>query len=119
MPEQVERVYAHLCATISGGVGLLLGCCGAPAQWAGRQDLQAQIDDEFAARWQQLGRPRLITACSSCYRSFADRHPEVELQSLWSVLADAGLPGMADDEVARRKLAIPTPAALRPLTPDP
>ena len=112
-PEHVERVYAHLCATSEGGVGLWLGCCGAPAQWAGRQDLQAQIDEEFAVQWRQLGRPRLITACSSCYRSFADRHPEVELQSLWSVLADAGLPGMADDEVARRKLAIHDPCTTR------
>ena len=27
---------------MSGGVGIYLGCCGAPADWAGRQDLMKE-----------------------------------------------------------------------------
>ena len=94
-PEQVEKTYAHLCATIDGGVGLLLGCCGAPAQWAGRQELFGEVRADFDRQWQELGRPLVLTACSSCYRMFADHHPEVAQESLWSVLARSELPAGA------------------------
>jgi NADPH-dependent glutamate synthase beta subunit-like oxidoreductase len=91
-PEQVARLYAHLCDSIDGGVGLMLDCCGAPAQWAGRQDLFAETRAAFSAEWQRLGQPPVVTACSSCFRMFADHQPEVPVQSLWSLLERVGLP---------------------------
>lgn len=94
-PELVEQTYAHLCTTIDGGVGLLLGCCGAPAQWAGRQELFAEVRADFDRQWQELGRPLVLTACSSCYRMIADHHPTVAQESLWSVLARGELPAGA------------------------
>ena len=39
MPGQVTRVYDYLREKLTGGVALMLGCCGAPAHWAGRQEL--------------------------------------------------------------------------------
>jgi NADPH-dependent glutamate synthase beta subunit-like oxidoreductase len=113
-PEHVERVYAHLCATIDDGVGLMLGCCGAPAQWAGREDLFAEMRAEFLAAWHRLGRPLVVTACSSCYRMFADHLPEVargSLESLWSVLERTGLPPGAVASTAA--LAIHDPCTTR------
>lgn len=89
-PDHVARTYAHLCASVEGGVGLMLGCCGAPAQWAARADLLAEMRAAFAAEWQRLGRPLVVTACSSCYRMFADHLPEVPLESLWSLLSRTG-----------------------------
>lgn len=94
-PDQVASLYAHLCSTIEGGVGLMLGCCGAPAQWSGRLDLFAEMQDAFTADWQRLGRPRVVTACSSCYRVFADNQPDVPMESLWSLLARTELPASA------------------------
>lgn len=92
-PEHVARVYAHLCATVEGGVGLMLGCCGAPAHWAGRIDLFAETRTELAGAWHSLGRPLVLTACSSCYRMIADHLPEVPVESLWPVLARGDLSG--------------------------
>jgi hypothetical protein len=40
-PHHVRSVYDHLRARLPGGVGILLHCCGAPARWAGREDLFA------------------------------------------------------------------------------
>ncbi|MBS1227480.1 MAG: amine oxidase [Proteobacteria bacterium] len=110
-PEQVEQTYAHLCATIDGGVGLLLGCCGAPAQWAGRQELFAEVRADFDRQWQELGRPLVLTACSSCYRMIADHHPTVAQESLWSVLARSELPAGAAQRSAA--LAIHDPCTTR------
>ena len=37
-PEHVRKTYAFLCQKLQGGVGLMLRCCGAPADWSGRVD---------------------------------------------------------------------------------
>ena len=36
--EYVIKTYNYLMEKLDGGVGLYLGCCGAPADWAGRQE---------------------------------------------------------------------------------
>ncbi|MBO1719084.1 heterodisulfide reductase-related iron-sulfur binding cluster, partial [Bacteroides xylanisolvens] len=38
-PEYIEKTYKYLISNIKRGVGIFLGCCGAPADWSGRQDL--------------------------------------------------------------------------------
>jgi NADPH-dependent glutamate synthase beta subunit-like oxidoreductase len=95
-PEQVARIYAHLCDRVPGGVGLMLGCCGAPAHWAARGDLIDATRAEFRTAWQGLGAPPVVTACSSCYRMFSDHQPAVPVQSLWTLLEAIGLPAGAD-----------------------
>jgi len=91
-PVQVERVYAFLRERYSPATGLMLYCCGAPADWAG----QAAIFDETVAGLREmldgLGRPRVILACPTCETVFASRLPDVETVSLWQVLRDVGLP---------------------------
>jgi hypothetical protein len=95
-PEYVENVYdyllQHLPSTEKKGIGLILGCCGAPADWAGRSDLFKNTQIEFMAEYEQLGRPKLILACSSCYQVFKTHSPEVEIVSLWEVMDQYGLP---------------------------
>ena len=41
-PDYVEKSYRYLTSEMQEGVGLMLGCCGAPADWAGRHDLMEQ-----------------------------------------------------------------------------
>ncbi len=91
-PEQVEQVYGYLRAKLPGRTGLMLGCCGAPAEWAGRDDLLHGALAQLRANYQQLGRPTAILACSTCYQVFKTHLPEVQLLSLWEVLATFGLP---------------------------
>ena len=91
-PDHVARIYEHLSNRVEGGVGLMLGCCGAPAHWAARSDLFDASRGEFRAAWQALGKPPVVTACSSCYRMFADHQPDVPVQSLWPLLERIGLP---------------------------
>jgi len=107
----VANVYAHLCANLKGGVGLMLDCCGAPAQWAAREDLFAETRAAFAAEWQRLGQPTVVTACSSCFRMFTDHQPDVKVESLWSVLERIGLPQGALSSV--KTLAIHDPCTTR------
>jgi NADPH-dependent glutamate synthase beta subunit-like oxidoreductase len=100
-PERVEQVYDYLVEVLPPGtrVGMVLGCCGAPADWAGREDLHgaaiAGLRDTIAS----MGDPTVVLACSSCHRSFREAMPEVAITSLWEVMAARGIPtgGVAGD----------------------
>lgn len=89
-PQRVEEVYAYLRQGLDGGVGLMLRCCGAPAEWAGREDLNRQALGEIRAEWEALGKPVIITACSTCFASFKPNFPEVV--SIWEIIRQIGLP---------------------------
>lgn len=91
-PEQVRKTYSLLCQKLSGGVGLMLRCCGAPADWAGRVDLFSSFLDDIRALWQEMGAPEMIVACSTCYEIFKTHFPEASVISLWEVLDNLGLP---------------------------
>lgn len=93
---RIPEAYAFLRGALSGGVGLKLGCCGAPALWAGRQALFEEVVAAFRTQWEALGKPRLITACSSCLSVFRQAAPDIPAVSLWQVLnEETGLPETA------------------------
>lgn len=91
-PAYIERIYADLVDGLPGKVGLMLGCCGAPAEWAGRLDLSASTMDGFREAHTALGNPALILACSSCQQMFRQHMPGVEIVSLWDVFDELELP---------------------------
>jgi Fe-S oxidoreductase len=91
-PWRVESIYAHLCANIAGGVGLIVDCCGAPALWSGRRALHDEVKAALRDRWRSLGEPQIVTACSTCLKMFSEFLPELKARSLWTLLAEIGLP---------------------------
>ncbi len=90
-PEYVSKMYAYLQDTL-GDVGLILGCCGAPADWAGRTDLLQAALTELQEKHRSLGGPQVVLACSSCYQIFKANLPSIPLVSLWTLLDERGLP---------------------------
>ncbi|MDR2825385.1 MAG: 4Fe-4S dicluster domain-containing protein [Deltaproteobacteria bacterium] len=85
---QVEQVLIHLQSTLPGSVGIWLGCCGIPGQWAGREDLFEQTVAGTRKIWKELGQPKIIVACSSCMRVLRLGTPEIPVVSLWEVLSE-------------------------------
>ncbi len=98
-PQRVEQVYGHLQERLPGKVGILLHCCGAPADWAGRIDLFQEAQQALRTQIAQAGNPRLVLACSTCYQMFKENLPDIPIVSLWQLLAEVGLP---------EKVAVPT-----------
>jgi NADPH-dependent glutamate synthase beta subunit-like oxidoreductase len=94
-PGAVSRAYGYLRGQVEGGVGLMLGCCGAPAYWAGRDDLFYGAIDALRAGWHALGEPAMIVACSSCSAILREQLPEIPLVLLWELLEQTGLPEKA------------------------
>lgn len=95
-PDLAFQSYAHLRDVIPKGVGIILTCCGAPARWAGREELLSASLDELRAHWDALGRPTLICACSTCLATLAESAPDLPATSLWEVLAERGFPASAE-----------------------
>lgn len=89
-PEYVEKSYSFLRETFHNDVGLMLRCCGAPADWAARKDLFAKSQAELYAEHEKLGKPKVILSCSSCYQMFQKHYPDVEIVSFWDVMNEHG-----------------------------
>lgn len=95
-PDHIERVYAYLNERLPDQrVGLMLGCCGAPANWAGRTDLFENALADWRENHRRMGSPTVVLACSSCYQVFKTHLPEVEIVSLWDIYDQHGLPEAA------------------------
>ncbi|MGC8605088.1 MAG: heterodisulfide reductase-related iron-sulfur binding cluster, partial [Desulfomonilaceae bacterium] len=94
-PQNVVKTYRYLMERLRGGVGLMLRCCGVPADWAGRKDDFSRSLSEFIREWERMDRPHVITACSSCYSLFKTHLPEIKLVSLWETIESCGLPDLA------------------------
>lgn len=94
-PDYVEKAYGYLLSRIKEGVGLMLGCCGAPADWAGRRDLMEQSTGKLREAWERMGKPTFILACSSCCGVFEKYMPDIPFVSLWEIFDLYGLPETA------------------------
>ena len=115
-PQYVEKSYDFLRDSLGSstrqkafpgtGMGLMLRCCGAPADWAGNQQRFEESRQEFLAEYEKLGRPRLVLACSSCYQVFQKHYPDIEIVSFWEVFDQLG----PQDLSAKR--SFPAPVAV-------
>jgi len=70
--------------------GLLLRCCGVPAEWAGDEKLHESAINGIREDWERLGRPVLIYACPACRRHLGEYLPEIETVSLYEILDQWG-----------------------------
>ena len=85
--EHVLQSYRFLAKRFD--TGIMLGCCGAPAYWAG-DDTRLHTNVEKIRRdWNALGKPKIIFACASCENIFQSYMPEIPHVSLYELLADA------------------------------
>ncbi|MEA3283890.1 MAG: heterodisulfide reductase-related iron-sulfur binding cluster [Synergistota bacterium] len=90
-PRWVTESYRYLTDRLES-VALWVSCCGAPARWGGREALYMDVMDLWIDRWEELGRPKVVTACSSCHGLLKERLPEGTAVTLWETMDKLGLP---------------------------
>ena len=86
-PATVRAAYLDLCSRLEGGVALLLGCCGAICDWAGRYELYEDMAKFLDEKLSELGNPTVIAGCPTCKQQLS-RH---ETLGIWEVLERIGL----------------------------
>lgn len=94
-PRYVMEPYRWLLAS-KPETGLLLRCCGVPAEWAGNEEMHEAVIAELRRDWEHLGRPVLILACPACGKHLKEYLPEIETISLYEVLDQWGLENLRD-----------------------
>ncbi len=105
-PEHVKKVYGALTEKLPGGVGIMLRCCGAPADWSGRHGLFESTMDDFRRLWEEMGSPELIPGCSTCYEILKTHLPNARVTSLWEVFDRLGFPGAVKPEGSPKAIAV-------------
>lgn len=83
-PDYVGKLYQSL-AGVFPEMGVLLRCCGAPADWSGETEILGNAVNEFIKEWESAGHPVLILACSSCNAAIKKHMPEVKTISVWEI----------------------------------
>ena len=102
-PATVRAAYLDLCRRLEGGVALMLGCCGAIGDWAGRYELYGETVDFLGKELEELGSPKIIAGCPSCKKQLLSQGRE-SVRGIWEVLEELGLPETA--EYRQRPMAL-------------
>jgi len=90
-PATVRAAYLDLCNRLDGGVALMLGCCGAICDWAGRYEMYENTVEFLDGKLAELGNPTVIAGCPTCKKQLS-RH---ETLGIWEILENIGLPEKA------------------------
>lgn len=90
-PEYIPKIYSYLTEKIKNGVGIMLGCCGAPAEWAARRkEFEASVKN-IIEKWEDMCKPIFILACSTCCNIFKTYIPQINYISLWEFMGKNGI----------------------------
>lgn len=84
-PRYVGEIYCQLLRE-APDTGILLCCCGAPANWAGDTALHQQALAQIRRDWQALGQPTLLLACPMCKRQLRQYLPDIPLEFVYDRL---------------------------------
>lgn len=85
-PEQTLRLYERM-LELEPATGIWLDCCGAPGHWAGRTEEFSAMTTLLGDIWVNMGRPKILMACSTCLKIFREHLPQIEVASVWTTLA--------------------------------
>ena len=91
------------------GAGVLLDCCGAPAYWAGEDNLFQSHIESLRVKWESAGKPVFVFACAYCMKLFGKFLPKIEKVSIYELLAETG--EFTDED--ERSFAVFDPCAAR------
>lgn len=100
-PDTVLAAYQDLCRRLKGGVALMLGCCGAICDWAGRYEMYDSTLAFLKEQLASLGNPTIVAGCPTCRRELSE-HASSSVVGIWEILEQIGLP----EGAARQSRAI-------------
>ncbi len=83
-PSQVKSAWTFLRERTDAGI--MLGCCGAPAVWAGDLDRKQRNIALIRKSWEGMGKPKIVCACATCSDMLKKQLGDAEIISLYEVL---------------------------------
>jgi len=99
-PRLVMRSYDFLLNNFPS-TALLLGCCGAPADWAGDAPSHEEVLKKIRSAWSNLGNPAIVFACATCNLMFRKHLPEMKGVFIYDLIArSAAIPSIPGNKTA-------------------
>ncbi len=89
--EHTEKAYNYMLEKYPD-TAIMMGCCGVPALWAGNHSLLNKVINQLKSDWEELGSPIIVTACSTCAKTFKTYAPEFKVISLYEFIDENGIP---------------------------
>jgi len=89
-PEYVLRPFEAL-REKEPDTGILVSCCGAPAEWAGDEGLAEESIDRIRRVWESAGRPTLVCSCLSCRNRLSEYAPDIPSITYFEWMYHAGV----------------------------
>jgi Fe-S oxidoreductase len=89
-PQYVTESYRWLLERMPA-TALMLGCCGAPAEWAGDEAIHSEAIAKLKEDWVTLGKPKAVFACPTCKQMFQRYLPEIEGVFLYDLIEKIGI----------------------------
>jgi Fe-S oxidoreductase len=89
-PDYVTKSYRFLLEHLPE-TALMLGCCGAPAEWAGDVPVHREVIAKIRKDWEALGKPEAILACPTCMQMFRQYLPEIKCRFIYELFVEKGL----------------------------
>jgi Fe-S oxidoreductase len=86
-PQSTLKVYDELRRHYPG-IGVMMYCCGAPAGLMGMQAELRTTRQNILEIADELGCEELVTACPNCSRTLAESLPDLDVISVYELLAD-------------------------------
>ena len=90
-PDLVIATYAYLQGVLPG-TGMLLRCCAAPLHQLGEVDRFKESLGRLQDEMDQLGTSELVVCCPDCKHLFQEEAPDVQVISIYEIMAEYGLP---------------------------
>ena len=90
-PRIVENTYNYLRDKISG-IGIYTKCCGKPTAFMGKDKKFKQYYSILEREFKEKGVKKIITGCQNCFVTIGNNSKDIEVISLWEVLANVGIP---------------------------
>jgi Fe-S oxidoreductase len=96
-PRYVLESYRYILSRRKD-TAIALGCCGAPAIWAGETEKHAEQTGKIRAKLKELGSPKVILACPTCMQMYGEWLREIETVLLYDFMAECGVDAMSKSD---------------------
>lgn len=90
-PKLVEKTYSYLRDKIQG-IGIYTKCCGKPTGFLGKDEKFKEYYSILEREFEEKNVKRIIAGCQNCFMTIGNNSKNIEVISLWEVLAKVGIP---------------------------
>lgn len=96
-PNLVMNAYKYL-REILPDTGIVLNCCGEPTNLLGDKKGFVRLQEATINMITGLGTNEVILACPGCYHTFKTHAPQLNVTTIYHIIAEKGLPKILEKE---------------------